>query len=143
MTYVVIAALLVALIWIGLRVLPSRSSSVLNTTASNTAVTNTTTRLTPGEYQTQFVQPKTPHLLVDVRTAGEFAGGHIPGAVNIDLQQLSSRLNEIPRDQPVVLYCRSGSRSATAARLLGQQGYEHVYDLGGIIAWQRQGLPVR
>ncbi|HXF64120.1 MAG TPA: rhodanese-like domain-containing protein [Caldilineaceae bacterium] len=100
-------------------------------------------RLEPAQYQAQFSRPQKPHLLVDVRTAQEFRDGHIPGAVNIDLQQLPARLHEIPRDQPVVLYCRSGQRSAAAARLLAQAGYQDLYDLGGIIAWQAQGFPVR
>jgi rhodanese-related sulfurtransferase len=100
-------------------------------------------RISPQQYQTEYVQAKAPHVLVDVRTAEEFASGHIPGAVNIDVQHLQLRMREIPRDQPVVLYCRSGNRSATAARILKAEGYEDVYDLGGIIEWRAQGLPVR
>ncbi len=104
---------------------------------------STKQRLDPAQYQAQFGQPKTPHLLVDVRTPGEFKEGHIPGAVNIDLQRLGQRLNEIPRDKPVVLYCRSGQRSSVAAGMLAQAGYDNIYDLGGIITWRAQGLPVR
>lgn len=98
--------------------------------------------ISPADYQSQYMQAKAPHLLLDVRTAEEFAAGHIPGAKNISLQSLDRRLGELPKDQPIIVYCRSGSRSATAAQLLKRQGFEDVRDLGGIITWQRQGLPV-
>src|SRR6187431_3814271 len=62
--------------------------------------------------------------LVDVRTPSEFAAGHIAGALNIPLQQLDSRLTELqPKDTAVVLYCRSGSRSGSAARMLRNAGF--------------------
>jgi phage shock protein E len=62
--------------------------------------------------------------LVDVRTPGEFAAGHIPGAINIPLQQLDSRLGELqPMDSAVVVYCRSGHRSGNAARRLKTAGF--------------------
>jgi len=70
--------------------------------------------------------------IVDVRTVDEFRTGAYPGAVNIPLQLLSSRLNEIPRDRPVVLYCASGMRSASAAKLLKQAGYGEVVNAGGL-----------
>lgn len=95
----------------------------------------------PQEYLAQFSEQ--PHLLLDVRTPQEFASGHIPGAVNISLQTLESRLSELPTDRPIVLYCRSGNRSATASQLLLRRGFSQLYDLGGIITWQAQGLPVQ
>ena len=70
--------------------------------------------------------------IVDVRSPGEFAGGAYPGAVNIPLQVLGSRLQDIPRNRPVVLYCASGMRSASAARLLAKAGYEQVLNAGGL-----------
>ncbi len=100
-------------------------------------------RIAPQQYQADFMAPARPHFLVDVRTPAEFAGGHIEGAVNIPLDSLAQRLDEIPQDQPVVVYCRSGNRSATAARQLAQAGYTDIYDLGGIIAWQNQGLALQ
>ncbi len=98
--------------------------------------------LTPDSYVTQYSQPGTPHLLLDVRTPEEYAEGHIANSLNISLQTLSSRLSEIPTDTPVVIYCRSGNRSAQAAQLLSEAGYTQLYDLGGIIDWQSQGYPV-
>lgn len=75
--------------------------------------------------------------IVDVRTPEEFAGGAYPGAVNIPLQALGSRLGEIPRDKPVVVYCRSGGRSSQAATLLGQAGYGDVTNGGGLSSMPR------
>jgi rhodanese-related sulfurtransferase len=74
--------------------------------------------------------------LVDVRTPGEFASGHIPGAINIPLQELQGRLRELePKDATVVLYCRSGHRSGNAARLLKGAGFGAVHDLGAMTRW--------
>ena len=67
----------------------------------------------------------------------EFRSGYIPGAVNISLQELSQKMNKIPKDKPVVIYCRSGNRSAHAAQALLQAGYTEVLDLGGIFEWSR------
>lgn len=95
-----------------------------------------------AEYQERFVAGEQPHTLVDVRTAEEFRGGHIPHAINISVQDLNARLNKIPKDRPVIVYCRSGSRSSHAAHLLLSAGYSEVYDLGGLSDWTRQGLPL-
>jgi rhodanese-related sulfurtransferase len=94
----------------------------------------------PAQYQSQF--SGVSHLLLDVRTLEEFASGRIDGATNISVETLPNRLNEVPRDVPIVVYCRSGNRSAVAVQILADAGYTHVYDLGGIIRWQAQGLPV-
>lgn len=98
--------------------------------------------IAPQEYDTQFIQGGTAHQLIDVRTPQEFAGGHIAGAVNIPVEEIAGRLGEVAQDQPVVVYCRSGNRSAQAAQILDQAGYAPVYDLGGIGAWQQAGFPV-
>lgn len=99
--------------------------------------------LTPQQYMQQFSQPQADHLLLDVRTPEEFASGHIAGAVNIPLQELPQRLGEVPQDRTVVLYCRSGNRSAQAASILESAGYSGLYDIaGGVLAWQGSGLPL-
>jgi rhodanese-related sulfurtransferase len=67
---------------------------------------------------------------VDVRSAGEFASGSAPGTINIPLQELGSRLGEIPKSAPVVLCCASGTRSAMAKLLLKKNGYQNVYNIG-------------
>jgi phage shock protein E len=70
--------------------------------------------------------------IVDVRSEGEFASGAYPGAVNIPLGSLGRRMGEIPRDRPVVLYCASGVRSGSAARMLRGAGYAEVLNAGGL-----------
>jgi rhodanese-related sulfurtransferase len=84
------------------------------------------------------------HLFVlDVRTADEFAAGHVPGAVNISHDQLGARLAEVPKDKDVVLYCRSGKRAAVAADVLRANGYTRVSHLeGDMQAWLANGRPV-
>lgn len=96
----------------------------------------------PTEYKARYMDDAMPHTLVDVRTPEEFSAGYIPGAININLQELQQKLSRIPTDKPVIVYCRSGNRSAFAANILKQAGYTEVYDLGGIIEWARQGLPI-
>jgi glyoxylase-like metal-dependent hydrolase (beta-lactamase superfamily II)/rhodanese-related sulfurtransferase len=73
--------------------------------------------------------------IIDVRAETEWATGTIPGSVNIPLEQVRARLDEIPPG-PVVVYCRTGERSSTAASLLEQAGWMDVLDLvGGFTAW--------
>ena len=74
--------------------------------------------------------------LVDVRTPEEFAAGHIEGAVNIPVQDLPARMDELGRkDEPIVVYCRSGARSGSAKRTLESAGYTNVFDLGPMSRW--------
>lgn len=68
--------------------------------------------------------------LVDVRSDAEFAGGNAPGTVNIPLPELGRRLNEIPKNVPVVLCCASGTRSGMARLLLKKNGYTQVFNAG-------------
>jgi rhodanese-related sulfurtransferase len=109
----------------------------------NTNMIATQPLLTPAQYEAQFERPNRLHFLLDVRTPEEFATGHIPGAANISVQTLAQRLHEVPQQMPVVVYCRSGNRSRTATQILQRASYSEVYDLGGIIDWRAQGLPVQ
>ena len=69
-------------------------------------------------------------VFVDVRSAAEFASGNAPGSINIPLQELGSRLAEIPKSSPVVVCCASGTRSGMAKLLLKKNGYPNVYNVG-------------
>jgi phage shock protein E len=75
-------------------------------------------------------------LLLDVRTTDEFAAGHLEGAVNIPISELPRRLSELGApERDIVVYCRSGTRSAQAAALLESNGFARVYDLGAYRRW--------
>lgn len=74
-------------------------------------------------------------LLLDVRTPSEFSEQHVPHALNVPVQDLPRRINELgPTTRPIVVYCRSGGRSAQASAMLRQVGYQ-VKDLGPMTAW--------
>lgn len=82
------------------------------------------------------------YTLVDVREIEEYQDGRIPGAVNIPLSLLQMRLDEIPREKPVVLVCARGGRSAMAAEFMVSAGYDELYNLeDGTLGWQMRGLP--
>ena len=81
-------------------------------------------------------------LLLDVRTPEEFAEKHIPGAKLIPLSELEGRLRELDREKKLIVYCRSGGRSARACALLSEHGFEAFNLKGGIMAWEASGLPV-
>jgi rhodanese-related sulfurtransferase len=84
-------------------------------------------------------------LVLDVRDAKEFAEGRLPKARHIPLAELDARIAEIAKfkERPVLLACRTGTRSAGAARALARAGFMQVYQLkGGIAAWREAGLPI-
>ncbi len=95
------------------------------------------TRAEPGAEgaESPQAQVEAGALLLDVRTEGEFASGHIDGARNIPVQVLDGRMSELDPEVPIVVYCRSGARSASAASMLRAQGYE-VTDLGAMSNWR-------
>ncbi len=80
--------------------------------------------------------------LIDVREIHEVAEGMVPGARNIPLGSLPSRLGEIDRSRPVIAICRSGNRSRQAMEVLKTAGFRVDNMEGGMIAWSRAGLPV-
>lgn len=81
--------------------------------------------------------------LVDIRTQAEVAQGMIPDSAFIPMHILPVRMEELPRDKDVVLYCRSGARSYHACSYLMTNGFERVINLrGGIIAWARHGFEI-
>jgi rhodanese-related sulfurtransferase len=82
-------------------------------------------------------------LVVDVREDREWQQGHVRDAKHIPVGQIGQRSGELPSDRPLVVMCRSGSRSATAAARLKKAGFEQVYNLnGGVMAWRNAGLPL-
>ncbi|MDP9988381.1 rhodanese-like domain-containing protein [Arthrobacter sp. KFRI-F3372] len=80
-------------------------------------------------------------VVVDVRSAEEYAVAHIPDSLNIPLDDLPSRLKDLP-NTPLHLLCGSGKRSSQAAQILTDHGYKTVNVAGGITEWYRNGHPV-
>ena len=98
--------------------------------------------LEPAEANKRL-QEKHPPQFIDVRTKEEYAEARIPGSRLIPLHELGSRLREIDKLRPVLLYCRSGHRSGMAYQLLKSNGYTNVAHIrGGIMGWRGSGLPV-
>lgn len=100
-------------------------------------------KLSPGDVRDAIANDKNLQL-VDVRTRGEFGSGHIAGAKNIPLDQIGGRLDELSKEKPLVVYCRSGHRSAMALKRLRAAGFSMAKHMeGGIMAWQGAGLPTK
>ena len=81
------------------------------------------------------------YRLIDVRTPREFDAGHIEGAENIDVQASSFRqiISEIPRDEAVIVYCRSGNRSAKAVGIMQELGFENISEMkDGWLGWSSE-----
>jgi rhodanese-related sulfurtransferase len=88
-------------------------------------------------------EAKTGPVVIDVRTAGEYETGHIPGAVNIPYDQVAERIGEVEAPHGVALYCMIGPRARKGETALLAVGYQKVFHLeGGLAAWKDAGLPV-
>lgn len=84
-------------------------------------------------------------VVVDVCEPKEFSAGHVPNAINLPLSSLKDRLRDLDKykNKPVIVSCRSGNRSLKGAVLLRKHGFPTVYNLaGGLLAWERDNLPV-
>ena len=84
-----------------------------------------------------LMEEETDYIILDVRTAEEFAQKHIPGAINIPNETIGSEeLAELPdKNQLILVYCRSGNRSKQASEKLAELGYTKIYEFGGINDW--------
>lgn len=81
-------------------------------------------------------------LLIDVREPEEWRAGRVAQALHIPLGELGARLDEVPRDEMLIICCRSGARSAYATDALRGAGYEATNLAGGLLAWHAAGLPL-
>jgi thioredoxin 1 len=105
------------------------------------------------EDENQVLEPKAfeeklksiiPNQLIDVRTPGEFSGGRLDGALNLDWNgaEFNNQAETLDKNIPVFIYCLSGGRSAAAADYLRDEGFQNVYELsGGIMKWRAEKLP--
>lgn len=89
----------------------------------------------------QRLQSDPSAIIVDVRQPAETQSGSVPGAILIPLTEFGLRMDELPRDRPILTICRSSHRSPLAARRLKRAGYEVVNVSGGTLAWEKAGLP--
>ena len=83
-------------------------------------------------------------FLLDVRTAGEFGGGHLPKATNIDFRSpdFANKIKDLPKDKPVFVYCLSGGRSAQAAEIMRKEGFQVTELQGGYLKWTTKLKPL-
>lgn len=121
-----------------------------NTSSPPTAATAVSTAanhqmLTPPAADALLSSPPSKLVILDVRTASEFAAGHIAGAIDIDLNSatFANEVAKLDPKLPYFVYCHSGNRSAQAVAFMQQHDFRSIYELqGGIAAWQAAGLPV-
>lgn len=96
--------------------------------------------LVTAEQAAAGFRPET-HLFLDVRNLGEYAGGHVPGSLNIPMDELRDRLAEVPRDKILFVHCKVGFRGHLALRILRENGYENVFNVtGGYLSMRASGL---
>lgn len=84
-------------------------------------------------------------IIIDVRTAGEYSGGHIEDSVNIDYRSESFKdeIGKLDRSKTYLVHCRSGKRSDAAVKIMEEMGFTDIYEMnGGILGWQDAGFPV-
>jgi rhodanese-related sulfurtransferase len=98
--------------------------------------------LSPSIHVTEIRQLPGPVQLIDVRSGTEFASGHIPGAVNIPMDQIEARLDDLRREVPIILVCQTGKRARMTATLLEPCQRQISVLEGGTSAWIQAGLPV-
>ena len=82
--------------------------------------------------------------ILDVRTAKEFADGHVAGAVNIDVNQtdFAQKIDELDRSKTYIVYCRLGIRSRKAVGIMSAKGFKNLYNVSnGFVGWNKNGLP--
>jgi rhodanese-related sulfurtransferase len=91
----------------------------------------------------QLIEKKKKLTIVDVRTISEYNEGHIENAINLPVQELSDRLDELNKNDELLIYCRTGNRSSTAVDILSNAGFNKIFHMHkGISIWIQQGYPI-
>lgn len=113
-------------------------AGLLLTTVATAAMQNITAT------DMQKITKQTPDIyLLDVRTLGEYTQKRIKGAHLIPIDQIEKRINEIPKNRPIIVYCETGVRSSLVGRYLDRLGYNSVTNLSqGIMGWQVRGYSI-
>ncbi len=90
-----------------------------------------------------LIQSKPGLVILDVRTQSEYDEAHIEGAILIPVQELPDRLDELSKNDEILVYCRTGNRSSTAVGIMEDDGFSKIYHMNqGISVWLSEGLPV-
>ena len=97
--------------------------------------------ISPSEVY-EIIKNDEDYIILDVRTQDEYNEGHLEKALLIPVDDLEKVVDELPENKPIIVYCRSGARSRKAAEILVENGFNQVYDMGGILGWQDEGFPV-
>ena len=86
----------------------------------------------------EMMEENNNYIILDVRTDWEYKMGHIAGAINIPNEEIGHQeIEELPdKNQPILVYCRSGHRSKQAPSKLAVLGYKNIYEFGGVITWE-------
>ena len=119
-----------------------------------------TSTLTPHSVESQIIEDITPReaydliqnnqenpnfVIIDIRTAEEYASGYIENAINLDYYAatFTEELDKLDKDKTYLIYCRSGRRAGSALEIIRELGFRRVYNiLGGITQWEAEGLPI-
>ena len=118
-------------------------AEVTPTTSPHTKVV-AVTKIAPAELLKKM-NPQSSVTIIDVRTAEEFQQGRVPGAVNLPHHDIGKTVAQtlIKKDQPAIVYCRSGKRASMAIKTLQDLGYNNIKHLDGdFLGWQSQELPI-
>lgn len=101
--------------------------------------------VTVEEAHQRFTSKPKETLLLDVRTPAEYAQAHVEGSLLIPVQDLAAKIHELSehKEKEILVICRSGNRSFTAAAMLKEKGFEQSFNVaGGVMSWYQAGLPL-
>lgn len=115
------------------------------TACSSDTITTEHTLVSAQDAHELTQDPPAGLVVLDIRTPEEFDEGHLEGAVMVDFYatDFGDQLDALDKDVPYLMYCRSGNRSAQAASMMEDLGFEVVYELdGGIVTWANAGYPI-
>ena len=124
-----------------------QAAALADEPAANTTTTSAasapTDEISRATFSERWAHGRENLTLVDVRSAEEFAAGHLPGAINIPVDQLETRVSELKSGDEIVVYCLSGVRSARAIELLRGREFTHIEHLAGDYSeWESSGGPI-
>ncbi len=140
--------LVIAIVAAGTLVASCGGDSTATTDAATTATAQSVNgfgTISAGDAAALTNDPPAGLVVLDVRTADEFAEGHLDGAVQVDFYDadFADQLATLDRNVPYLVYCHSGNRSGQTLPIMQQLGFSSVVDIsGGIVAWADAGLPV-